>query len=378
MHLDSIRVLELGRLGPGTYATQLLAEMGADVIKIEHTGGEDFRRTQPAVFDALNRGKRSVELDLTTETGLAAFFDLARDVEVVLEIFRPGVVEQLGVGYDDVVDHNPDIVYCSISGFGENGPASGRAGHNINYEAFSGLMDLTRPDSDTRPSITGFPVGDMAAGVFAALSIVGQLLGQELGSESTGGYVEVAIIDSLISFACPIVAEVLAGEEPRPGRTLLTGLYPCYNVYETSDGRYVTLAAFESKFWENFCRAIDREDLIESHLSDDDAVREALEWELRETFRQRSLAEWEDHLGDLDVMFSPVYRLSETLEHPQLDARQGPEPDTRVPPLEFLSAAGDADRAADSPALGEHTDSILRDLGWDDDAIADLRAENKS
>src|SRR6056297_3088540 len=255
MRLDGIRVLDLSRLLPGPYATQLLADAGAEVIKIEDTDAGDYARVMPpytddgvgAIFDAINRGKRSVALDLKSDEGREAFLTLAESADVVFEQFRPGVVDRPGVDYESVRARNENVVYCSLSGFGQTGPHADRVGHDLNYVGMAGLLDMTRADEDSPPQIPGYPVGDMAGGLFAAFSIVGALLSRELGN--TGGeYVDVAMTDVVASFSQSIAYDALAGEEPRPGETALTGDGPWYDIYECADGRYVTIAALEPKF----------------------------------------------------------------------------------------------------------------------------------
>jgi alpha-methylacyl-CoA racemase len=375
MDLQSITVLDLSRLLPGPYGTQLLAEMGADVIKVEDPNGGDYARySEPtvqgeygAMFAAINQGKESITLDLKSDEGREAFLRLAAEADVVFEQFRPGVVDRLGIGYEDVREYNSDIVYCSLSGYGQSGLYSERVGHDLNYAGFAGLVDMTRTDESERPRIPGYPIGDMAGGVFSALSIVSALLSRELGN-TDGNYLDVSMTDAVLSFSQSVSSLANAGEDPRPGETDLTGLYPCYDVYETSDGRYLTLAALEAKFWQNLCAAIDKPELVENHQSDDAAVRQAVRDELCEVFQSQSLAEWEDELGEKDVMIGKVNTPREALDDPHLRDRDVVDTDgddlPRVGyPAEARSGLDGA--TEDAPQLGEHTPEVLRRFGFE-------------
>lgn len=388
MRLDGIRVLDLTRLLPGPYATQLLADMGADVIKVERPGVGDYARAVDAawesdLFGALNRGKRSVTLDLKTDEGCEAFLGLASESDVVIEGFRPGVVDRLGVSYEEVCERNEQVVYCSLSGFGATGPLRDRVGHDLNYVALAGLLDMTRATREGRPAIPGFPIADMAGGLFAAFSIVGALLSREL--DAGGEYIDLALTDVVFSFSQAVVGEAFAGADPRARETALTGQYPCYGVYETADGRYVTLAALESAFWEAFCEAIDRPDLVDKHFAEDPETRDQVREAVADAFRERTRDEWEAALGDEDVMVAPVLTMTEAIEHPHVEARdfvEGTEADTRslvgrgeTPRIGFPARTahglGGTDEAV--PDLGEHTEEVLREAGYSHEGIEELR-----
>jgi len=383
MRLDGVRVLDLSRLLPGPYATQLLADAGADVVKVEDTGAGDYARYgQPEtergvgrIFDAVNRGKRSVAIDLKEERGRDAFHRLATEADVVFETFRPGVTDRLGVGYDDVVEHNPDVIYCSLSGYGAEGPYVDRVGHDLNYVGVAGLLDMTRNGTDEAPRIPGYPIADMAGGLFAAFSIVGALASRELGN--TGGeHIDVAMTDVVASLSQAVSADALAGDDPRPGETPLTGRYPWYAVYGAADGRYLTLAALEEKFWEAFCEAIDREDLVEAHGTEDPAELSALRQEIEELFAERPRDEWLDRLADVDAAVGPVNTPAEMVDDPQLDARgvfrraEGAPPRVGFP---ARSSTGSTGPDESLPGHGEHTGELLRKHGYGDDEVEALR-----
>jgi len=377
MRLDDVRVLDLTRLLPGPYATQLLADLGADVIKVEDTAAGDYaRRMSPrrgevgAIFDAVNRGKRSVGLDLKTEGGRAAFYDLAADADVVIESFRPNVVDRLGVDYATIRERNPGVIYCSLTGYGQTGPLADRPGHDLNYVARAGLLDMTRESADAAPPMPGYQVADLGGGLFAAFAVVGALLSRELG-DGTGEYVDVSMTDVARSFNQTVAPAAFDGDDPRPGETSLTGALPWYGIYGTADGRYVALGALEPQFWDAFCEAIGREDLRDYHGTEDPAERAALREELDVVFAQRSLAEWRDLPPEATV--DPVCTPAEALSS-DLAAARGliADADGR-PRLGFPAACERPSTDESIPGHGEHTAAALREAGIDDERIERLR-----
>ena len=384
MRLDGCRVLDLTRLLPGPYATQLLADAGAGVIKVENTDRGDYAREIPpysergvgALFDAVNRGKRSVAIDLKSEAGREAFYSLVAGCDVLIEGFRPGVAERLEIDYGTLTEHNAEIVYCSLTGFGRTGPDAKRVGHDLNYVGRAGLLDMTRNGDSEAPRIPGYPIADMAGGLFAAFAVLGALCSRELGN--TGGeHVDVSMTDVVLSFSQPVSSGIVAGGDTHGAESSLTGGLPWYDVYETADGRYVTLAALEAKFWEAFCEAVGREDLIEVHGSDDPDVRAALREELTQVFAARTRAEWEEELGDVPAMVGPVNTPREALSDPQIEARETVARPTEAPPRVGFPARSTAEPTASDesvPDRGEQTESVLREHGFDESDMDDLRA----
>jgi alpha-methylacyl-CoA racemase len=381
MRLDGVRILDLSRLLPGPYATQLLADSGAEVVKVEDTGAGDYARLMEpytsrgtgAIFEMVNRGKRSVSIDLKSEDGREAFYRLVEESDVVLESFRPGVVDRLGIDYETLREHNEELIYCSLTGYGQDGPWADRAGHDLNYVALAGLLDLTRESPEAKPQMPGYPIGDMAGGLFAAFVIVEALLARELGNAG-GEYVDVSMADVVASLSQSVAYQAFTGDpaDPRPGETPLTGGLPWYDSYETADGRWVTLAALEPKFWEAFCEAVDRTDLVDEHGSDDPDVLAALEAELEALFRERTREEWEAVLGDVDAAFAGVYAPGETVEHPQIRARELVEDAGEAPPRIGFPARHRETQTTpteDVPDHGEHTRRYLTSAGYDDDEI---------
>lgn len=382
MRLDGVRVLDLTRLLPGPYASQLLADAGADVVKIEDTGAGDYARHMPptteaghgTVFDAVNRGKKSVAIDLKSDEGTEVFYRLVADADVLFEQFRPGVVEGLGVDYDTVREYNDEIVYCSLSGYGQNGPRADVAGHDLNYVGLAGLLDMTRDSTAEAPRAPGYQIGDMGGGLFAAFSIVAALVSRELGN--TGGeYVDVGLTDAVVSFSQALAPQALAGEDPRPGETPLTGQYPWYDVYEAAEG-YVTLAALEPQFWTAFCEAVEREDWVDAHMTGDPAELRGLRDGLEDLFAERTRDEWVAFFDGVDAAVDGVYTPAEALGHPQIEARGYVERPADAPPRVGFPARGteiDHGTNAHVPGHGEDTDAVLREAGVDDETLERLR-----
>lgn len=380
MYLDGVRVVDLTWLLPGPYGSQLLADAGADVVKIENPDRGDYARHLPpmtergvgAVFDAVNRGKRSVGLDLQTERGRDVFFDLVSSADVVFEQFRPGIVEKLGVDYESVKEHNSEVIYCSLSGYGQSGEFASRAGHDLNFLAVGGLLDMNRNTEDEQPRMPGYPVADMSGGVFAAFRITLALAARELG-QAPGGYIDVSMTDVMISFSQALAYSSVQGTRPRPGETLLTGKYPCYGVYKCADGSYVTLAAIEEKFWRAFCTQIERADLVDAHCSDDESTRKYLRSELEDVFARHPRDVWVERLGE-ETMTAPVFSPQEILQHNYVHDRgliersRDGSPRVKLPGLP-TDPTTDSKR---SPGLGEHTAEILRESGYTSNEMIEL------
>ena len=384
MQLDDLIVLDCSRLLPGPYATQLLADLGATVVKIEEPGRGDYARSMTPIgesgygeiFEAVNRGKRSVSLDLTDEMCREAFYELVGTADVVFETFRPGVTERLGIDYETLTEHNADLIYVSLSGFGQAGPDADRAGHDLNYAGLTGLLDMTRPDEDSKPTIPGYPMVDMASGLFAAFGIVSALLARERGggdegSEGDGTYLDIAMTDTMLSFAQVFAGGAFAGRTPRPGKTMLTGEFPCYDVYRTADDRHLTVAALEPKFWRALCDAIDHPELVENHLSDDPAIRDAVRETLQAVFETRTMDEWVAEFDGVDAAVGGVYTVTEAFDREQTAARGMVVRSDDSPPRigNPMADAGDPSVPTRLPDQGEDTASVFRDAGVSDGTI---------
>jgi alpha-methylacyl-CoA racemase len=384
--LAGVRVLDLSRLLPGGYATQMLADLGADVLKIEEPGIGDYARSMPPftrmvgqAFLAVNRDKRSVALNLKHPQGREALLRLVDGADVLLESYRPGVMARLGLDYATLRARNPRLVVCSISGYGQTGPYNQRAGHDLNYIGYAGLLaHLARPGEP--PVLPGAQFADIAGGSLMAVSgILAALVGRAATGE--GRYIDVSMTDGALALLPLLGTRVLNGTpEPAPGEAELTGALPGYNVYETADGRYLTVAALEPKFFENLCQRLGRPDLIARQFPRDVADRDAVIAELAAIFRTKTRDEWLTELADADVCVGPVNTITEALVDPQLRARgmtthgsygaaEGEGDALRYTPL--VSDASFALRNG-LPPLGADTADTLTEAGYTADEIAAL------
>ncbi|WP_254533079.1 CaiB/BaiF CoA transferase family protein [Natrinema gelatinilyticum] len=375
MRLDGITVLDLTQLLPGAYATQLLADMGAEVVKVEPPDGDSLREVsvltpESGVFEGLNRGKRSVVLDLKREAGQWAIQELAADADAVITGYRSGVMERLGADYDTLRQENETLVYCSLSGYGESSPYRDRPGHDLTFTGIAGLLDLSRQSRAERPTLPPFSVADMAGGLFAAFAVSSSLLARERDGDGT--YLDISILDVLLTFGQSRAPATLAGDDPGPPGPF-TGRFPCYNIYETADGRYVTLAALEPKFWHQFCEVVDRPDLRERHRSDDPAVRDVLREELVDLFATKTCEEWLETCAGEGTTLAPVNTLAEALADRHVadrsmvvDGRLG-LPARAEPPVDPATER--------PPELGEHTRAVLEAAGVAADEIDEIVEE---
>lgn len=386
--LRGMRVLDLSRLLPGGYATQMLADLGADVLKIEEPGIGDYARAMPPftrtvgqAFLAVNRDKRSVALNLKHPQGREALLRLVDGADVLLESYRPGVMARLGLDYETLHARNPRLVVCSISGYGQTGPYNQRAGHDLNYIGYAGLLaHLARPGEP--PVLPGAQFADIAGGsLMAVTGILAALVGCAATGE--GRYVDASMTDGALALLPLLGTRVLNGTpEPAPGEAELTGALPGYNVYETADGRYLTVAALEPKFFQNLCQRLGRPDLIARQFPHDEADRDAVIAELAAIFRTKTRDEWLNELADADACVGPVNTITEALADPQLRARgmtthgsygagEGQGDALRYTPL--VSDAPFALRDGLSP-LGADTADALAEAGYTADEIAALAA----
>lgn len=366
--LNGIRILDLSRLLPGPYCTMLLADLGAEVVKIESPIVGDYVRTiapefgGEAVFATVNRNKQSVAINYRNPRGRELFLRLAQKADVVVETFRPGAVRRWKIDYDAVRAVNPHIVYCSLSGYGQDGPYANRAGHDLNYLAIGGLLALNGVAGGP-PIPPGVPIADLAGGTLAAVAILGALVGRARSGQ--GAYLDVSMLDAAVSWIAPMMGAVAGlGQNPR-GRMPLSGKLACYNVYETADGKFISLGALEPHFWTGFCQAIERGDLTNRQF-DPEAIPQ-----VAAILRQRTRDEWLQRFRNADLCIEPVNTPDETMHHPQVRHRGlVKETGQFASPLRFTERSG----ASPAPALGQHTQEVLKQAGLDDREIRELEA----
>ncbi len=377
MYLEGVRVLDLSRLLPGPFCATLLSDMGAEVIKIEDTRGGDYARYYPpsvegqgALFASLNRDRRGIALDLKHPAGVELLERLVLGADVLLESFRPGVMDRLGVGAARLLELNPRLVYCAISGYGQTGPLAQRAGHDLNYLALAGVLEQNGL-AGQGPQVPGFQLADVAGGaLYGALGITAALFRRERVGE--GSFVDVSMTEGAMSLHIPAQVEAQAGAPPVRGSGLLTGGVPGYRVYETSDGRHLSVGALEPKFWLAFVQAIGAPELASEGLATG-ASGEAAAARVAELLRARPLSEWAPVFEAADCCVEPVLTPLEVLEGELMGARR------MFFELQGVRMArtplGDPDATHHrAPRHGEHTDEVLSEAGLDAARIAELRA----
>ncbi|HWC86927.1 MAG TPA: CoA transferase [Solirubrobacteraceae bacterium] len=385
--LAGLKVLDLSRLLPGGFCSLLLADFGADVIKVEDTGMGDYVRWAPPFFEgaqesargapflALNRGKRSIRVDLKSKAGKEVLLRLVRDADVLLESFRPEVLDRLGVGYERLREENPGLVYCAITGYGQDGPARTRSGHDLNYLALGGLLGLTG-EADGPPVQAAGQIADIGGG--ALMAAVGILVAlRERDRSGLGQFVDCSMFDGALSWLGMVAAGALAcGRAERRGENALAGGVVCYRPYRCADG-YVTLAALEPKFWSAFCRGVGREDLLARAFErpGSDAHRQ-----LMEIFLARTREEWTAFASEHDCCLEPVLDLDEALASELVSAREmvielaqpGAERPVRLLGTPIKLRRTPAEPSAPGPGLGEHTEEVLAGAGFSASEIAAL------
>jgi crotonobetainyl-CoA:carnitine CoA-transferase CaiB-like acyl-CoA transferase len=395
--LEGIRVLDLTRLLPGGFCSLLLADFGAEVLKVEDTGMGDYIRWSPPFYDgahesarsalflSLNRNKRSIRLDLKHERGREALLRLVGEHDVVLESFRPGVLERLGVGYERMREQNPGIVYCAISGYGQESPKREASGHDMNYLGLIGLLGLTGEHGGEPVQAAG-QIADLGGGaLMAAFGIMAALRERDGSARQPGSgegqVVDVSMADGALSWLAMVAASYFAdGVVPRRGELPLAGSLVCYRPYECSDG-WVTLGALEPKFWQAWCRGVGREELIAKQFERPGSETHR---QVQEIFKGRSRADWEAFASQHDCCLEPVLELDEALSSELVRAREMvvelDQPGAERPvrqlgvPVKLSRTPGEHDRLP-GPALGEHTEAVLLAAGYSEAEVAELLSE---
>jgi crotonobetainyl-CoA:carnitine CoA-transferase CaiB-like acyl-CoA transferase len=368
--LDGITVIDLSRLLPGPYCSMILADHGARVISIE---SRQFI-ADGLFFNTVNRNKEHMTLNLKTDEGRQIFFQLVEKADVILEGFRPGVVNRLGVDYQSVQKEKPDIIYCSISGYGQTGAFVDRVGHDVNYLSKSGALDLIG-EPDRPPSIPGIQIADIGGGAMnAAIGILLALFARE--KTGRGQFIDISMTDGVVGFLpAALYFQQLTGQDPRRADAMLSHRYACYNTYETADGRHLSIGAVENRFWKRLCDHLGVPEY--AALQYDDARRREIIEFMRATFKKKTLAEWDQELAHLEICWGRIQTLSEVIADPLFRER---EMILEVPGAsgEKQTAIGVPVKLSDTPGsvrsaavdFGASTSAILKELGYSEEKIA--------
>jgi len=374
-------VLDLSRLLPGPYLTMVLADMGADVVKVEDPKLGDYLRAFPpgkggmsGRFLAINRGKRSLALDLKLPAARDAFLQMVEKTDVVVESFRPGVMDKLGIGYAALAARNPKIVVCSISGFGQTGPYVERAGHDLNYIALAGVLAMTGP-KDGAPQMPGVQIADLAGGaLWGATAILGALVGRDRTGK--GAHLDISMTEGSLALLAAEFGNLFCGAKPSRGTEILNGAAACYGVYRTKDDRYVSVGALEPKFWIALNQAIGRAPNVAEIV--DMNLQAKTRDDLAAIFATKTLAEWTAFFAERDCLVEPVLEPHEVVEHPlhrardvffEIDGGEGVGPITQV-----RTPVGTPAHATPPPRLGQQSHDVLREYGFSDEQITALTA----
>ncbi len=367
--LNGIRVLDLSRLLPGPYSSLVLADLGADVIKIEAPGAGDYLRHMPpskagmsGAFWTLNRDKRSVELDLKSDSDRERFLNLVATADIVIESFRPGVIDRLGIGYQRLCQYNPTIILCSISGYGQTGPYRDRAGHDINYSGLAGVLAMGGTKGGA-PMLPGVQIADLAGALWAVSGILAALFGRERNGH--GAHLDISMTDGTMALlAAQLGYADCGGPPPTRGSELLNGGAACYGIYETSDGRYLSVGALEPKFWLAFNQAIGRKaDTTEllAKVSQQDKIRT----EIAEILLTKTRDQWVQTFSKVDCCCEPILELNELADHPLHRQRgrifrQVIDPGQGLEVVAMQLPIGQAMASRPAPRQGQHSTQELQ------------------
>lgn len=382
MALAGIRVLDASQLLPGGYASMLLGDLGAEIIKVERPGsGDPLRRFDPrtghdsSFFLALSRNKKSVTIDLKHEKGRQIFYRLAEKSDVVLEQFRPGVMQRLGLDYESLRPLNPRLVYCALSNYGQDGPYSTQPGHDLNAVGLSGLFGLQSKVTQIPAPLPSL-IADYSAGLSAVIGILAALFSRQ--TTGKGQFVDVSLLDGAMLFMTMFAGSAQGFLTP----FTLLGAHACYGLYETRDAKFLSLACLEIKFWEAFCRRIDRPDFIAAHGAEDLRIQRAVRTELELLFLTKDRDQWLRFFEGCDTCIAPVLEDQEVFHDPQIQhrrllfsvdhPREGPISQVAAP-FRLSETPGQLRRS--SPSLGEHTSEVLQAAGYAEDDLKQFRQE---
>lgn len=379
MILNDCTVLEFSNMVPGPFATRLLSDLGAEVIKVESVDGGDtsrqfeypFQCETGSVFQNLNAGKQSIAIDLKSEKGQELIQAMAEKCDVVVNGYPASIADRLHIDYSSLAQINEELVYCSISGFGEDSSMSDRIAHDLNYVAMSGFLSLNRHEGDP-PALPGYPLAGMVTGIYTALASIAGLARPSKKSVE----IEITVMEAMLSLGEIFVPSV-QNNGLRSGKTFITGRLPWYNIYKTSDGQYVTLAILEYEYWKSFCKEVEAHELINLFNAADAAERKAAKEQLGNIFSSRTKEAWESVFSELNIPGVSVYTLEEILNSQYTQDRKIKVGDTQsrlAPPLLINNQRPTSTGSA--PKLGEHTRKMLIELGYDQHAINNLAKDN--
>jgi crotonobetainyl-CoA:carnitine CoA-transferase CaiB-like acyl-CoA transferase len=379
--LKELKMLDLSRLLPGPYCSLLLADLGMEVLKVEDLEQGDYMRAMGPVrekdsanFLALNRNKKSITLNLKTKEGKRIFYKLIETYDIVLEGFRPGVMDRLGIGYQELKKRNPRVIFCSLSGYGQDGPYRERSGHDANYIGLGGLLEITG-EKNGDPILPGVQIADIGGGgMMAAIAILAAAIHREKTGE--GQFLDISMMDGVISWLSMHAGKYFFDKElPKRGEMQLSGRYACYQVYPTKDGRHMSLGALEPKFWMNFCEAIGRKDLIYKQFIEGEERLQVIE-EIQDLFKTKTQKEWVEFFNNVDACCEPILTFEEVFQHPQVLHRQmvieyehPVEGKIRQVGNPIKSSQYPFEIRLPSPAWGEHTTEVLKAIGYSENEI---------
>ncbi len=379
--LRELKMLDLSRLLPGPYCSLLLADLGMEVLKIEDPELGDYSRKMglmgkrdSAFFLSLNRNKKSMTLNLKKKEGKEIFYNLIETYDIVLEGFRPGVMDRLGIGYHDLEKKNPRVILCSLSGYGQDGPYRERSGHDVNYIGLGGVLDIIGQKNGD-PIVPGVQIADIGGGgMMAAIAILAAAVHRERTGK--GQYLDISMFDGVISWLSMHAGKYFMDQElPKRGEMQLSGRYACYQVYRTKDGRHMSLGALEPKFWKNFCEAIGREDLIYKQFIEGEERLRIIE-EIQNLFKTKNQEEWIEFVKNVDACCEPILTFEEVFQHPQVVHRQmvteyehPVEGKVRQVGNPIKSSQFPHEIRTPSPAWGEHTMEVLKAIGYSEEEI---------
>jgi len=384
--LEGVKILDLSRYLPGPFCTQMLADFGAEVIKIEDPKGGDLMRHVPpliegesAGFYSVNRNKKSITLDLKKEEGKAIFRRLVAGSDIVVDQFRPGVMDKMGLGYEQLRELNEGIIYCAITGYGLDGPLRDAAGHDLNYLSLAGVTGLNGTYR-SMPAICGMQIADIAGGtLYATIAILLALASREKTGQ--GQLCDIAMMDGSISMLALTLGQWSGwGKLPEIGDDLLSGGYAFYQIYRTKDNKHVSLGALEDKFWAGFCNKLGKPNFIKQQFAK--SLQRDMIADIQKVMQEKTRDEWVEFFADSDICFTPILTLEEMCDHPQVQAREmivkltnarGTGKDVALTgvPIKLSGTPGVAKLTF--PQLGEHNQEILKTAGYKHEEIEHFR-----